>query len=70
MILDLIQTPKRLFNPKRKEDLIAYKNFLKKGWGDKCCPFVLVFPYTTIPHMIENKIIHNVLGVKNEKSRY
>jgi hypothetical protein len=29
-----------------------------------------VFPYSTVPHMIQDKIIYNVLGVKNDKSRY
>lgn len=70
MILDLVQRQKRLFNPKSKEDLIAYKNFLKKGWGANCCPFILDFPYASIPHMIQDKIIHNVLGVKNDKGSY
>lgn len=70
MILDLVQSQKRLFNPKNKKDLVAYKNFLKAGWGKNGCPFILVFPYMTVPHMIQDKIIHNVLGVKNDKSCY
>jgi hypothetical protein len=71
MILDLVQTRKRLFNPKNKTDIALYKTFLKKGsWGSDGCPFLLVFPYMTVPHMIQDKIIHNVLGVKNDKSRY
>lgn len=70
MILDLVQSQKRLFNPKEKKDLAAYKSFLKKGWGSSGCPFVLVFPYMTVPDMIQDKIIHNVLGVKNDKSCY
>ncbi len=71
MILELVQSQKRLFNPKSKNDIAAYKNFLKKGaWGHGGCPFFLVFPYVTIPHMIQDKIIHSVLGVKNDKSRY
>jgi hypothetical protein len=70
VILDLVQSQKRLFNPKSKTDLLTYKTFLKKGWGKSGCPFILVFPYQTVPHMIQDKIIHNVLGVKNDKSRY
>ena len=71
MILDLMQSQKRLFNPKSKKDLVAYKEFLASGgWGNCGCPFVLVFPYMTVPHMIQDKIIHNVLGVENDKSRY
>jgi len=70
MILDLVQRQKRLFDPNRKEDLLAYKTFLQSGWGVDCCPFILDFPYTSIPHMVQDKIIHNVLGVTNDKSRY
>jgi hypothetical protein len=71
MILDLMQSQKRLFNPKSKKDLVAYKDFLRTGgWGKGGCPFLLVFPYMTVPHMIQDKIIHNVLGVRYDKSRY
>jgi hypothetical protein len=71
MILDLYSSKKRLFNPKSKKDISAYKNFLyTNGWGIGGCPFFLVFPYSTVPHMIQDKIIHSVLGVENDKSRY
>ena len=71
MILESKLNPKRFFNARSKEDLDAYKKFLKTGgWGSGGCPFYLVFPYMTIPHMIQDKIIHRVLGVKNDKSRY
>jgi hypothetical protein len=50
---------------------MAYKQFLANGgWGEGGCPFLLVFPYMTVPHMIQDKIIHNVLGVNYDKSRY
>lgn len=71
MILESKLSQKRFFNPKSKSDLESYKKFLKThGWGVRGCPFFLVFPYMTIPDMIQDKIIHNVLGVKNEKSSY
>jgi hypothetical protein len=71
MILDLNQKQKRLFNANSKEDLLAYKTFLQKGWGKNCCPFILEFPHEAVPHMIQDKIIHNViLGVKNDKGSY
>jgi hypothetical protein len=71
MILELYSSQKRLFNAKSKKDMSAYKNFLlTNGWGEGGCPFFLVFPYSTVPHMIQDKIIHNALGVKNDKSRY
>ncbi len=71
MILELHTSRKRLFNPKSKKDISEYKNFLLTGgWGNGGCPFFLVFPYTTVPHMIQDKIIHNVLSIANSKSRY
>jgi hypothetical protein len=71
MILESKMNQKRFFNPKSKNDLDTYKKFLRTGgWGSHGCPFFLVFPYMTIPHMIQDKIIHRVLGVKNDKSRY
>lgn len=71
MILDLLQLRKRLFNPKSRKDIVKYKEFLRDGgWGAGGCPFVLVFPYMTIPDMIQDKIVYNILGVKNDKSRY
>ncbi len=71
MILELHTSRKRLFNPKSKKDIAEYKHFLLTGgWGNGGCPFFLVFPYTTVPHMIQDKIIHNVLSISNNKSRY
>jgi hypothetical protein len=71
MILELSSSKKRLFNPKSKKDISQYRNFLMtNGWGTGGCPFFLVFPYSTVPHMIQDKIIHNALGVTNAKSRY
>lgn len=71
MILNLVQREKRLFNVKDEKDIGSYKKFLASGaWGRNGCPFFLVFPYTTVPDMIQDKIVHNVLGVKNDKSRY
>lgn len=71
MILDLMSSRKRLFNPKSKNDIKEYKQFLSSGgWGVGGCPFLLVFPYMTVPHMIQDKMVHNILGVDNDKGRY
>ena len=71
MILESIVYQKRFFDPKSKTDVAAYKKFLLTGgWGHGGCPFFLVFPYKSVPHMIQDKIIHNMLGVVNDKSRY
>ena len=57
------QTQRR-FDPKVKKDLQAYKQFLSEGHWDKgLCPFILEWPYLTVPDMINDRITHNVLGV-------
>lgn len=71
MIFEMLRSQKRLFNPGNKKDVFLYKTFLETdAWGISGCPFILVFPYTTVPDMIKDKIIHNILGVTNDKSRY
>lgn len=48
---------KRNFDPSKKEDLLAYKNFIKsKTWGLGTCPFELEWPYGSIPDMLAYKI--------------
>jgi hypothetical protein len=65
MILEMLIRPKRLFDVNCKKDLDMYTKFLKTGaWGKDACPFVLEFPYLTIPDMIKDKLIHKFLKVK------
>lgn len=73
MILDTIIRPKRLFDVNSKKDINLYTNFLRHGaWGTQACPFVLEFPYLTIPDMIKDKLIHKFLRIKRVtyESRY
>jgi hypothetical protein len=56
---------KRRFNPANKKDREEYKHFLeKKAWKSPVCPFVLEWPYLTIPDMINDKLTHYMLGAK------
>lgn len=65
MILESILSKKRFFDPKSKEDLSMAKKFIKNhSWGNSGCPFFLEFPYTTIPDMMRDKIVHDVMGIK------
>jgi hypothetical protein len=51
------QYRKRLFDPKKKEDLAEYRRYVKtRGWGSKGCPFELEYPYQDIPNMLAQKI--------------
>lgn len=48
---------KRVFDPTKKEDLLAYKYYVKhKGWGANGCPFELEYPWNDIPSMLAHKI--------------
>jgi hypothetical protein len=69
-VLAAIIKPKMFFDPKSKQHINMYKNFLKThAWGNNGCPFILEFPYLTIPDMIKDKMIHKLLGIKKEDFR-
>jgi len=49
--------PKRIFDPRRQEDLVEYKHFVTKGtWKGKVCPFQLQWPYLNIPTMLHEMV--------------
>ena len=53
------------FNLANKDHVELYRKFLTTGaWGRSGCPFELEFPYTTIPDMIKDKLIHKFLKVE------
>ena len=65
MSLESRLNKKRFFNPTSKIDMAAVKTFMKtNGWGSKCCPFFLEYPYKSIPDMVKDKIVLNAVGVK------
>lgn len=58
-----------VFNVKNKTHIEMYKKFLKSySWGTTGCPFELEFPYTTIPDMIKDKLIHMFLKVEKHNA--
>jgi hypothetical protein len=55
---------KRPFDPSNKADLATFKEFLETGrWGLNGCPFLLTWPYLTVPDMIKDKVTKHVLKV-------
>jgi hypothetical protein len=65
MNLESLVLNKRFFDPKCKADMDVVKKFIKtNGWGKECCPFYLEYPYKSIPAMIKDKIVYNIIGVK------
>ena len=66
MILDkhFEKLNKRAFDPSSKGDLATFKEFLETGrWGVDGCPFLLTWPYLTVPDMIKDKITKHILKV-------
>ena len=49
--------PKRMFDPRNKQDLLEYKHFITKGnWKNGTCPFQLQWPYLSIPTMLHEVV--------------
>jgi hypothetical protein len=71
MILEQFTKQRRLFNVNNKKDVYVFRNFLRKNaWGKTGCPFMLEFPYMTIPDMIRDKLIHKTLKIKRYENCY
>ena len=61
MLLSQTKFDKRIFNPKSKDDLRAYRDYVEnRRWKDGC-PFQLEWPYIEIPLMLQDKIINTYL---------
>jgi hypothetical protein len=61
---------RREFDPSSPEDLIVYKKFLDESAWKNGCPFIVEWPYLTVPDTIQNKILNHHLGgiIKTVKS--
>ena len=61
----LTQKQRRKFNVDSKEDIDYYRKFLmERKWGQEGCPFLLEDPWTSVPSMIETKLVYHFLGIK------
>lgn len=68
MILESKLRQKRFFDPRSKKDMdIAKLFFTKHTWGHGGCPFFLEFPYSTVPDMMKDKIIHKAFGINFDR---
>lgn len=53
-----------LFDPSNKKHMNDYAEFLRmKNWVNGC-NYLLEDPYEDIPTMINEKIVHHVLGIR------
>lgn len=71
MVLETIIRQKRFFNEKSKKDLAIAKHFFKNhSWGTEGCPYILEYPYLTVPDMIRDKLIHKSLGLEYNRKHH
>ena len=64
MIIETICVQKRFFNENTKKDIEEVKYFFTNHAWKKGCPFILEYPYMTIPDMLKDKLTHKALGIK------
>ncbi len=71
MILETIIRQKRYFNEKSTKDIDVARHFFSTHtWGNDGCPFILEYPYITIPDMIKDKMIHKSLGIAYDRRHH
>jgi hypothetical protein len=58
--------PRREFDPSSSEDMQEYRFFLQKQTWKNGCPFVLEWPFLTIPNMVEHRITRYALSRLNK----
>lgn len=52
---------RQVFNPNSKKHLQEFAFFLQNNKWKNVCPFFLEWPYLTIPDMVKDKVIRNIL---------
>ena len=52
---------RQTFNPNSKKHLQEFAYFLQNNKWKNVCPFFLEWPYLTIPDMVKDKVIRNIL---------
>ena len=71
MILDHMVKQRRFFNEKSKEDIEMARGFFREHkWGLDGCPFLLEYPYMSIPDMIKDKLVHKSLGLEFDRRHH
>lgn len=70
MILEQIHRKKRFFDVKSKVDLDEARHFFQKHAWKNGCPFILEYPYMTVPDMIKDKMIFKSLGIEYDREHH
>jgi hypothetical protein len=70
MILETMHRPRRFFDVNSKEDIARARDFFRDHRWNDGCPFILEYPYMTIPDMIKDKMIHHALGLEYDRRHH
>jgi hypothetical protein len=71
MVLETLIRQKRFFSGSNKKDIKLAKHFFQyHSWGVEGCPFILEYPYLTVPDMIKDKLIHKSLGIEFDRRHH
>jgi len=66
MILERFVKQKTMFDVTNKKHVDLYKKFIATHkWDHAGCPFILEFPYLTVPDMIKDKLMYKFLKMEN-----
>lgn len=72
MILEQLIRKKRYFDEYKKSDVKSAKIFFQtNSWRhEKTCPFILEYPYLTVPDMIKDRIICKMFGIDRSVQQF
>lgn len=72
MILESISRKRRYFNVNDKKDIHSAKYFfVNHSWrNETSCPFILEYPFLSVPDMIRSKLTHKLLGIDHDTRRH
>ena len=70
MILETLVRPKRYFDLSNKKDIAAARGFFANHRWVGGCPFVLEYPYVSVPDMLRDKLTHRALGIKYDRRHH
>jgi hypothetical protein len=57
-----MMSKRKMFDPSNKEHLREFKYFCEEHKWRNSCPFWLEWPYFSVPDMIKDKIINNIIS--------
>jgi hypothetical protein len=63
-MLSQMSYTKQKFDPISSDHVETYRMFMKDSKWEGGCPFYLEWPYLTIPDMIKDKIVRNLLNIE------